>query len=108
MEFWAALCVAAGAAIGSLAFCYALLKLLIVYEFRRRPSPHEANDIRWARWISEIREPAVPAVDERKTYAACITDPPGQIVMARAARPDADADADAWVIVVQPSESERA
>jgi hypothetical protein len=107
MEFWAALCVSGGAAIGAIAFAFCLLKLLIVYEARRKPS-HETDDIRLARWISEVRErrgirgisePAVPAVDELKTHTVCITDPPGKIAMARAEQT-------AWVVVVQPSESE--
>ena len=113
MEFWAALCVSGGAAIGAIAFAFCLLKLLSVYEARRKPS-HETDEIRLARWISEhrerreirerrgigeISEPAVPAVDELKTHTVCITDPPGKIAMARAEQT-------AWVVVVQPSESE--
>jgi hypothetical protein len=101
MEFWVTLCICVGGAIGAFALCHALLQLFIIYEARRRPS-HETNEIRLARWISEVRErrePAVPAVDELKTHTVCITDPPGQIAMARAEQT-------AWVVVVQPSESE--
>ena len=93
MEFWVSLCISSGAAIGVLAFAFCLLKFL---QFHQRIY---LETIRERRGIGGIREPAVPALDELKTHTVCITDPLGKIAMARAGQA-------AWVVVVQPSESE--
>jgi len=122
MEFWAALCIAGGATIGVLAFAFCLLKLLIFYESHRRiyleTIGHEWGlMIRGRREFNEasgIGEPPVASAEERKAQTVCITDPTVQIAIARAPRPawpdqsEPAAKPDAWVVVIQPSESESA
>jgi len=109
MEFWAALCIAGGAAIGALAFAFCLLKLLICYESHQR--------LQWADMIRERRAAQRSEIGEvlAKAQTVCITDPTVHIAIARAPRPawpesasETAAKPADWVVVIQPSENESA
>jgi hypothetical protein len=118
MEFWAALCIAGGAAIGALAFAFCLLKLLICYESHQRlqwadmiRERRETSERLWATVVSErLNKTPVASAEARKAKTVCITDPTVQIAIARAPRPawPDQLDPADWVVVIQPSESESA
>jgi len=145
MEFWVALCISGGAAIGALAFAFCLLKLLIFYESHRRLYL-ETTELQWANMIRErretserlwaimIQEHAQRSAEQRsaaqrcesgeslnklpvvsaKAQTVCIKDATGQLAIAKAPRPawpdqsaaKSASEPDAWVVIIQPSESE--